>query len=263
MLEAMRSQPTISGGVLQYGNALVVDPNTGGVSHAIEVANSSTPIPVPICKPMDGATITNITVWFYVPGLPTSMSGPLEISLIRHTPTLGISSYTVVGASDLQSGLWTPAQWYNNGQAQPINLGIVAVVFDTDILSGGGSYSAPPTVTFSAPGGGGVTATGVAVMSGSGSSQSVASITITNPGSGYTSTPTVAFSPTGATAIALMNPLEPLGWATPGSNTLDLSNYAYRIELLGPGTPSSAYLPNPIFTGVEIQYSYTDERFSQ
>jgi len=48
----------------------------------------------------------------------------------------------------------------------------------------GGTYAAPPSVTFSAPSSG-VTATGTAVMSGTGSNQTVVGVAMTNWGSGY------------------------------------------------------------------------------
>ena len=59
-------------------------------------------------------------------------------------------------------------------------------VASVDIITGGLSYT-NPTVTFSAPSGGGVTATGTVTTTGSG----VTAITVTASGSGFTSTPTV------------------------------------------------------------------------
>jgi hypothetical protein len=61
--------------------------------------------------------------------------------------------------------------------------------------NGAGSYtSGTPTVTFSAPSGGGVTATGTVNMTGTGATRRVASVTITNPGSGYSGSATIHFS---------------------------------------------------------------------
>jgi len=81
-------------------------------------------------------------------------------------------------------------------------------------LSGGSGYSSAPTVTFSAPGGSGTTATGTANVSGG----AVTGVTIVNAGSGYTSAPTVIFSaPTSgitATGTATMSggaPTETVG----------------------------------------------------
>jgi len=74
-------------------------------------------------------------------------------------------------------------------------------VSSVTVTNGGSLYTSPPTVTFSAPGGSGVTALGTAVISyyainGNVSSNPaafwyVASITITNPGSGYATAPTI------------------------------------------------------------------------
>ena len=50
------------------------------------------------------------------------------------------------------------------------------IIRGATITAGGSGYSSPPTVTFAAPGGGGTTATGTAVLTGN----SVSSITITN-----------------------------------------------------------------------------------
>ena len=58
-------------------------------------------------------------------------------------------------------------------------------------ITGGGNYTAAPSVTFSAPGGAGLTATGSAVLDANGK---VIAVNITNAGSGYTGTPTVTIS---------------------------------------------------------------------
>ncbi len=77
------------------------------------------------------------------------------------------------------------------------NQSVIAVI----IASAGTGYTTPPTVTFSAPGGTGTTATGTATLTGG----VVTSVTITNPGSGYTAAPTVTISAptTGTTATAV------------------------------------------------------------
>ena len=72
-------------------------------------------------------------------------------------------------------------------------------VASVTIPSGGTQYTTPPTVTFSQPPTGGVTATGTAVMSSGGV---VTHITITNAGFGYTSAPTVSFSGGGGAGAA-------------------------------------------------------------
>ena len=70
-------------------------------------------------------------------------------------------------------------------------------VISTTITNGGSGYTSVPTVAFSAPTSG-VTATGVAVISGA----AVTSITLTNPGDGYTTAPTISFSGGGGSAAA-------------------------------------------------------------
>ena len=72
------------------------------------------------------------------------------------------------------------------------------IIRGATITAGGSGYSSPPTVTFAAPGGGGTTATGTAVLTGN----SVSSITITNPGSGYSSLPSISFSGGGGSSAA-------------------------------------------------------------
>jgi hypothetical protein len=77
------------------------------------------------------------------------------------------------------------------------NQSVIAVI----IAAGGSGYTTAPTVTFSAPGGTGTTATGTATITGG----VVTGVTITNAGSGYTATPTVTIAaPTaGSTATAV------------------------------------------------------------
>jgi autotransporter-associated beta strand protein len=66
------------------------------------------------------------------------------------------------------------------------------------ITAGGAGYTSAPTVTFSAAPAGGITATGIATISGG----AVTGVTITNPGSGYTAAPTVTFTGGGFTTAA-------------------------------------------------------------
>lgn len=78
------------------------------------------------------------------------------------------------------------------------------VVQSATVTDGGTGYTSNPTVTFSAPGGIGVTATGTAVRTGT----VVTGVTITNGGTKYASKPTITFTGgggTGAAAIANMN----------------------------------------------------------
>jgi len=70
------------------------------------------------------------------------------------------------------------------------------------VTNAGAGYTSTPTVTFSAPTSG-VTATGTAIMSATGTT--VTGVTITNPGSGYTAAPTVTFTGGGYTTLAVAN----------------------------------------------------------
>lgn len=68
-------------------------------------------------------------------------------------------------------------------------------------VTAGGTYSSTPAVTFSAPSAG-ITATGTAVMQGTGSNQTVVGVAMTNWGSGYSTVtpPTVTFAAGAPTA---------------------------------------------------------------
>lgn len=81
---------------------------------------------------------------------------------------------------------------------------------DIVLLSAGTGYTTTTviSVTFSAPQmAGGVTATGTATYTDSGSVRTITGITITNAGSGYISAPTITFSapPSGTTATATLS----------------------------------------------------------
>ena len=73
----------------------------------------------------------------------------------------------------------------------PAGFGVLASGSTLAVASGGSGYIAPPLVTFAAPSGGGVRATGLATIDANGT---VTGITITSPGSGYTSGEAVAVS---------------------------------------------------------------------
>lgn len=71
-----------------------------------------------------------------------------------------------------------------------------------DVINESTNHSNLPTITFTAPPSG-VTATGVAVVSGAGS---LVAIEITNPGSGYTTAPSITISPAnGSHAVAYVS----------------------------------------------------------
>lgn len=85
----------------------------------------------------------------------------------------------------------TASSLYIRGTLLPDTLNPVSLTFGAKTgrvehiwVTPGAGYLSPPLITISPPGGGGVQATAVAVLSGT----SIAYVTITNPGSGYTST---------------------------------------------------------------------------
>lgn len=86
---------------------------------------------------------------------------------------------------------------YNIRKMSFTNGGVAAVI----VTNPGAGYATAPTVTFSAPAGGGTTATGTATINASGT---VTGVTIVNPGSGYTAAvlPTVTFTASGSGVAA-------------------------------------------------------------
>jgi hypothetical protein len=71
----------------------------------------------------------------------------------------------------------------------------------TITITAGGSYSSAPTVSFAAAPTGGITATGVAVLTGT----AVTGISLTNPGNGYISAPAITFGSGAATATCTLS----------------------------------------------------------
>ena len=74
--------------------------------------------------------------------------------------------------------------------------------FHTTSITAGSNYTGAPTVTVNNTGTNGTGLAVTAVMAGSGSTQTLASLTITNPGSGYTKAPTLSFSGAGGSGAA-------------------------------------------------------------
>ena len=87
------------------------------------------------------------------------------------------------------------------GQAltAPSGYGVGTSGSTVGVASGGSGYIAPPVVTFAAPAGGGVRATGVATIDANGD---VTGITITSPGSGYGNEESVAVTFNGGSNCA-------------------------------------------------------------
>jgi len=123
--------------------------------------------------------------------------------------TIGTMTGTVDGV--VQQCYFTPTlnstylfvQNQVNGYTYNANTGAFIQVKDDNVLSvvmlTGGSGYTNPSVTFSAPSGGGTTATGTVLTSGS----SVTAITINNGGSGFTSSPAVIIGTVWSTGLTV------------------------------------------------------------
>lgn len=98
------------------------------------------------------------------------------------------SAYISVVIADMS--LATTPAWINVDDPTPVTTAFSGSVSKLSLNASGTGYTGPPTVTISAPGGAGTTATATATVS----SGTITGFTITNAGSGYTSTPTVSIS---------------------------------------------------------------------
>jgi len=145
-----------------------------------------------------------------VPPLP-QFATTLEFQVPAHIATKGVQ-FAFYGTGDNGQQYMQADHTFADVSTLPSStpLPLVTVVAGASqvasvtITAGGTQYTTPPTVTFSQPPPGGVTATGTAVVSSGGA---VTGITITNAGFGYTSAPTVSFSGgggAGATATAAL-----------------------------------------------------------
>jgi hypothetical protein len=170
---------------------------------------------------------------------------------------LGTQSSGVTGIEALQTwitdnpGIFyaylVPASWDNQDE----------VVGSVIINVPGTTYVTAPTVTFSAPGEGGVTATGTAVLNTTGG---VASVTITNPGGPYTSAPTVTFSapPSGTTATGTVNLAAELNivagdYASPTGRTyFFITTTVANVASYQPNKSVYAFVPSPTATSQEF-----------
>lgn len=116
-------------------------------------------------------------------------------------------------------------------------------VASTGISNGGTGYSTA-TVTFAAAPAGGITATGVPVITGG----VITGITMTNRGAGYLNAPAVTFAGngTGAVGSSSLSPAVVVGGADaryvyPGAGTFDI---AATVSYVG-GTPANVVLTIP------------------
>ena len=101
------------------------------------------------------------------------------------------------------------------------------------VTTSGVGYSAAPTLTFSEPTNGGVTAEGYAVMAGSGSSQTISEIVITNAGSGYTLPPSITQSYESQPSLAaVLDPILHVGISAVKSVTQAVDSINSNIQIM-------------------------------
>lgn len=138
-----------------------------------------------------------------------------------------------------------PADWDTARQVQSVT------------ITAGGNYTGTPTVTFSAPGAGGTTATGTAVLTGT----AVTSVTITNPGDYTTSdTVTVTFSSGTSTATGTVNVTSALNAMAAGYSSATGRTYFFTTTTSATISAYSAttkaifaLVPSPTAASTEFQ----------
>jgi hypothetical protein len=135
------------------------------------------------------------------------------------------------------------------GTAATATATVTANVVTALNVSGGGGYSAAPTITISGGGGSGAAAT-ASVSNG------VVSVNLTSGGTGYTATPTVTISPPGTTATAAVRGLGTV-FTTPFQNeAFGPVNTRIDITALGRGTfPAGGFTYSFFANGVPIGVS--------
>lgn len=120
------------------------------------------------------------------------------------------------------------------------------------ITSAGSGYTAPPVVTFSAPGSG-VTALGTSTIQNG----AVTAVTITNPGSGYTVAPTATFAaPSGTTALATSvitgGAVTSTVITNPGAGYTTIPTVTFSAPDTGVTATGTAVITNGVLTSIVI-----------
>jgi len=154
-------------------------------------------------------------------------------------PTTGVTATAVAVVQNnavTQIVITNPGSGYTSAPTVTINNGVNSVT----ITNGGLGYTVAPTVAFAAAPAGGVTATGTAVVNGSGV---VTSVTITNPGSGYLTAPAITFTPvsggTNAAATAILSSGATATASLISQDSIAIQGEILRVEDKG-STPSVA-----------------------
>ena len=125
-------------------------------------------------------------------------------------------------------------------------------------ITNAGVYAAPATVTFGAPGGGGVTATATCLMGGTAPNLFVQQVQMSNWGTGYTAAPLVTFSPgtvtaTG-TAITLFNVIDMFMGAV--VNGIMRTKMTWKVF----SEHDAYYRANIILTGQPVAFTHVFEQ---
>ncbi|MGH8432446.1 MAG: phage tail tube protein [Solimonas sp.] len=180
--------------VLAQGTQIYfVDPTTSLVV-AVECATAFSPGGAPADQIETTCLEDNVRA--YMRGLRTPGQASMTINADPRN-TSHIRLHELSEDDTVESINW--AVGWSDGTAAP---GVGKGVNSVTVTAGGTGYTGTPTVTFSAPPAGGVTATGtLTAMAGV-----ITSVTITNPGSGYVTAPTATFAGagTGATGTSVL-----------------------------------------------------------
>lgn len=180
---------------------------------------------IPVTRMHDGAVVSAVTAYFSVSpgrsGLPGRYPG---INLWQFDPFLNVLTSLTGGWKFFPTASTLGA--YCNGTVLSV------------AISSGGSYGSPPSVSFTAAPGGGTTATGTAVLTGS----AVSSITITNPGAGYATTPSVTFGSGSASATAYLAGT-PNAITASTSFTVNAGKYLYFAGILDEDYANETLVP--------------------
>jgi hypothetical protein len=148
-----------------------------------------------------GTYSTAPTVQFSAPQISGGVTAIGTVQTSGTSPNIVVTGITVTNAG---TGYTTaPSITFSSGAATAsvaLNTATSGAILQGSIsgIVAGSGFSSAPKVTFSGGGTPSTMATATAVMAGTGSNQTVSSITITNTGAGYTSTPTVYVGGNGA-----------------------------------------------------------------
>jgi hypothetical protein len=224
--------------------------------------------PTPVLPPVDSwMTITGSSATpfnnpnTYGLSVPVQVTGATSVTTIQVASTTGLSVGMVVSSTttnaiippncivqsislDTYTFTVSPSVWIPSGGNITAQFpGSVASITVSDPYSAG-NYTTPPTITVSAPVGGGIQATAVAVVSGG----YLTGITILNGGSGYTTVPTVTASYGTATYTAVLSTNNPFS-ATIAAQTGNAISTTTQVTVAYPTTLSNT------ITGTATQIS--------